>query len=257
MGKPGEKDARVGLVACVKTKRPEPSPAKDLYDSPLFREQRRAVESTCDQWYILSARHGLLHPDDMIEPYEETLVGASRRDKRAWAQGVLRQIDAELGDLRGTVVEVHAGKDYYAHGLVAGLEDRGATVELPAEGLSLGQRLAHYAGTRRPRPTPPDDRSPARRQDAQASTVAAPRGKYRPLHDHLAALATSSWAASFAELEDVIGDELPTSARVHRAWWANEASTHSHARAWVAAGWHTQDVQLDSERVTFVRTLGL
>ena len=104
MGHAGER-IRVGLVACVKTKRPVPSAAKDLYDSPLFHGQRRAVESTCDQWFILSARHGLLYPDAVVEPYEETLVRASRRDKRAWAQRVLGQLDEELGDVRGTIVE--------------------------------------------------------------------------------------------------------------------------------------------------------
>jgi hypothetical protein len=39
---------------------------------------------------------------------------------------------------------MHAGAAYANFGLVDGLLERGADVELPLEGLGLGQRLAYY-----------------------------------------------------------------------------------------------------------------
>ena len=80
-----------------------------------------------------------------------------------------------------------------------------------------------------------------------------PRGKYRPLHDHLVSLDAARWDATFTEVEDVLGFDLPASARTHPAWWSNDPASHSHARAWAEAGWGTENVRLTAERVSFVR----
>lgn len=83
--------------------------------------------------------------------------------------------------------------------------------------------------------------------------MAAYRGrKYRKLHSHLCGLSTGEWKASFADVEAIIGDKLPQSARTHRAWWANDAS-HTHGRAWLTAGWKTEQVNIDSELLLFRR----
>lgn len=137
---------RIGLVGCVKQKRDTPAPARDLYTSPLFRGARAYVDATCDDWWVLSAEHGLIDPDRPLAPYDRTLATAGRRERERWAAMVLTQIDAEIGAvLDGATVEVHAGMAYHAHGLTAGLAIRGATVELPLDGLSLGHRLRWYA----------------------------------------------------------------------------------------------------------------
>ena len=36
----------------------------------LFRGWRECVEQTCDAWYVLSAKHGLVEPDRILEPYD-------------------------------------------------------------------------------------------------------------------------------------------------------------------------------------------
>ena len=81
------------------------------------------------------------------------------------------------------------------------------------------------------------------------------RGKYRALHDHLTGLRANEWAATFRDIEAVLGTPLPRSARSHPAWWSNTTS-HSHAKAWLAAGWRTADLNLTRERVSFVRSRG-
>src|ERR1700722_4703764 len=62
------------LVSCVGGKRPTPSPARDLYQSDWFPKARCYVEAIGCAWFILSAKHGLIHPDDVISPYEQTLT---------------------------------------------------------------------------------------------------------------------------------------------------------------------------------------
>lgn len=58
----------------------------------------------------------------------------------------------------------------------------------------------------------------------------------------------------FGDLDRLVGG-LPTSARTYRPWWGN--SSHVQARAWRAAGWHVQEVDLAQGRVVFARgTIG-
>ena len=74
------------------------------------------------------------------------------------------------------------------------------------------------------------------------------RGKYTPLFRHLMEFGGKQWPATFAEVEVVLGFPLPKSARKHSAWWANEQDgQHSHARAWLAAGWRTSEVSLTAQ----------
>jgi len=82
--------------------------------------------------------------------------------------------------------------------------------------------------------------------------------KYDPLARYLQSLpaTTSSVTLTFRQIETIIKDSLPASARTHSAWWANEASPQSrHTQAvWLKAGWETRDVDMRSGRVAFVRT---
>ena len=76
--------------------------------------------------------------------------------------------------------------------------------------------------------------------------------KYRDLYACLFNLTTREWRASFSEVEAVIGDNLPPSARHYQAWWANDP-THSQGAAWAAAGWETAEVDLAGETLLFRR----
>ena len=79
--------------------------------------------------------------------------------------------------------------------------------------------------------------------------------KYEPLRLFLADFDASVWETTFSEIEDILQDQLPLSARKPRnyqSWWGNDAS-HVQARAWLNAGWSKDRVDLSEERVTFVR----
>jgi hypothetical protein len=58
---------------------------------------------------------------------------------------------------------------------------------------------------------------------------------------------------TFRDIEGVLGRPLPRSARTHRAWWSNNGSNNVMTREWLAAGRITENVDMGSERVTFVR----
>ena len=135
---------RVGLVGCVEAKRLEPSRVEDLYTSTLFRGWRAYVQRTCDRWFVLSAKYGVLDLDEVIAPYDETLTTPSTAARRAWSAKVLHQLEGHLGDLAGHTFEIHAGAAYRDFRLADGLARRGASVEVPAEGLRQGQQLRFY-----------------------------------------------------------------------------------------------------------------
>lgn len=230
---------RIGLVACVKSKLDHPAAAQDLYTSPLFRGARATVVASCDRWFVLSAEHHLVDPETVLDPYERTLKTASRVARRQWSAEVLNQLHDLLGDLAEYVFEIHAGRDYHDFGLSVGLRDAGAEVELPLEGLTMGQRLAYYASER-----PAAARSPER----------SARGtSYAGLTDHLGALESERWEATFAEVEGILGRTLPASAAKHRAWWS---AGQSHARAWTGPGWRVAALDLRGRTVTFERAPG-
>lgn len=78
--------------------------------------------------------------------------------------------------------------------------------------------------------------------------------KYEPLARHLATLPSDTWNARFAEVEKVLGFDLPQSAFRHRAWWANQnGANHSQTEGWRAAGWETREIDFSRRTVRFER----
>ena len=136
---------RIGLVGCVKQKAEAPAPAKELYQSTLFLGRRRFVERTCDEWWILSAEHGLVHPDDLLAPYDLALKSLGQPARRRWSRDVIDPIDRRIGPQAGDVVEFHAGAEYRDFGVEAALVDQGCIIENPTAGMRIGSQLHFYA----------------------------------------------------------------------------------------------------------------
>jgi len=140
----GLPDRRLILVGCVAEKRPVPSPAKDLYISPLWKKRRAYAESTGMPWAILSAEHGLVLPDQVIEPYDRSLRDETLAYRREWSQRTARAVVDLCRRLGVFTVEVHAGAAYLEHGLIGGLNAAGLRVLWPVRGLRIGEQLAWY-----------------------------------------------------------------------------------------------------------------
>lgn len=135
--------ADVVLVGCVKTKLGHGAPAKDLYVSDYFAKMRTYAEASGRPWFILSAEHGLVSPDEWLEPYERYLPDTSREYRRAWGEKVAGQLEQAVGSLSHVVIDVHAGAAY-VESVEGALAPRGAHVLDQLRGLSFGRRLSWY-----------------------------------------------------------------------------------------------------------------
>jgi len=131
----GEKSMRnVALISCTKSKRTGTHPARLLYDkSPKFRKSLLYAQLISNETFVLSAKHGLLSLDDVIESYDETLIGKSKAIKELWGYGVAEQIE-QIFDINKTIFYIIAGKDYFEP-LVKHIQ----YYELPLRGVNMFQ----------------------------------------------------------------------------------------------------------------------
>lgn len=129
---------RVALVSCVKTKRTVASHAEELYTSTLFIKMRRFALRNADTWYILSAKYGLLRPDETVEPYELTLTTMRKAGRIAWSTRVKEQLSAALPN--NAEVLFLAGEAYRDE-LVPFLEQRKIPIKVPMAGMRMGAQL--------------------------------------------------------------------------------------------------------------------
>ena len=86
----------------------------------------------------MSAKYGLVAPEAVIEPYDETLNRMRVAVRRTWARRV-------IGDLRhvlqpGDHVMILAGSRY-RQDLTGPIRRMECTVEAPMEGLRIGEQL--------------------------------------------------------------------------------------------------------------------
>jgi hypothetical protein len=77
--------------------------------------------------------------------------------------------------------------------------------------------------------------------------------KYAPLTTYLRAKRGSQVRMTFAEIERVIGARLPPSASSHRAWWSNNPLNNVMTRAWLEAGFESEEVDLSGRKLVFRR----
>ena len=130
------------LISCVSKKRATPARARDLYKSELFRRARAYVETTGCPWFILSAKHGLVDPDEVVAPYEQTLNTMRVAERRKWAEKVQAQMDERLPAAERIII--FAGKRYREF-LMPYLRRRAAKVEVPMGSLRIGEQLSWLA----------------------------------------------------------------------------------------------------------------
>ena len=90
--------SKIILIGCGKAKAKKRERAADLYTGSLFAARRRYAEKfRC--WRILSAEYGLVHPSEVIEPYDRDSLNPQPhfKDMTGWnrkAIGVVLPADA-------------------------------------------------------------------------------------------------------------------------------------------------------------------
>jgi uncharacterized protein DUF6884 len=129
---------QVVLISCASKKLAHAALAKDLYVSTLFQLGLRYAQSLHpDLIFILSAKYGLVDPDQRLEPYNETLKTKRAGEIRLWAQTVLQQLRTRA-DLDRDKFIFLAGEKYRRH-----LTGHIKNYQVPLSGLSIGRQLQH------------------------------------------------------------------------------------------------------------------
>lgn len=136
---------KVGLVACASQKLRRPAPARELYTSQLFRKSVAYVEPRVDRWFILSALHGTVHPDTVLEPYNLKLGTKQAPPIREWAERAAWGLAYQLGDVDEPIEWlVLAGEQYRV--MLRCLEgakewEDDCPFHIPMRGLGIGEQL--------------------------------------------------------------------------------------------------------------------
>ena len=133
---------KICLISCVSQKTNYPTKCKDLYISPLFKKTWAYVsqKERPHGVYILSALHGLIRYDTVIEPYDKTLLDMSKEECLEWAEKVKKQLTETFVKDGRTLEDYHfsifAGSKYYEN-----LLDFFPDKELVFGTLPIGKRL--------------------------------------------------------------------------------------------------------------------
>lgn len=111
--------------------------------SDLFKKAYSYATKNYDFVAILSAKYGLLFPDDEIEPYDLTLNDMNSQQRKESTEKVFNQMKSRMRLEDFDKVFFHAGKKYREE-LIPRLENIGVKCEAPLEHLGIGKQKAWY-----------------------------------------------------------------------------------------------------------------
>ena len=128
------------FISCTKKKKDYKCPAKELYSaSQWFRGGYRYAKSLNPRKiYILSAKYGLLEEDDIIEPYEKSLIKEKDVEIRQWSIMVIKQIESRKIDKNEEVIFL-CGKNYRKY-----LSRYFKNSSAPLSHMGIGKQLAFF-----------------------------------------------------------------------------------------------------------------
>jgi hypothetical protein len=129
------------LVSCVKKKALSAMPARHLYLSSWFKKASAYAEKSGLEWFILSAKYGLVEPDKVINPYNQTLKMMKKSERLEWADKVMAalrpHIDPEIK------IVIFAGQ-YYRADLIPQLARLGCAIEVPLRNMRIGEQMRWF-----------------------------------------------------------------------------------------------------------------
>lgn len=110
---------RIALIACCKKKLGKDNPsqkfrASDIYIGHSFTLSKNIGVKMydCDDYYIISAQHHLLDKNDLISYYDKTLNKMGVKERKEWANVVLKQLSLKF-NLEKDEFLIFGGGKYY------------------------------------------------------------------------------------------------------------------------------------------------
>src|SRR5258708_6717622 len=77
--------------------------------------------------------------------------------------------------------------------------------------------------------------------------------KYAPLRTYLQGRGIERVQMTFSEIEKVLGFKLPKS-QAYPAWWSNNPTNNVMTNEWLAAGYKTEQVDIEGRKLVFRKT---
>ena len=127
--------SNIALISCVSKKLKNKTEAQNLYISPLFIKSKKFAQDNFDNFYILSAKYGLLPKNKVISDYNVTLNKMSKISKYKWSLHTARQINNTFS--KNDKLYIMAGKNYY-NDVIKYIN---IEYDILMEGMSIGKRL--------------------------------------------------------------------------------------------------------------------
>tara|TARA_R100001082_G_scaffold95948_2_gene63344 strand:+ start:315 stop:755 length:441 start_codon:yes stop_codon:yes gene_type:complete len=118
------------IISCGKRKYKGEHLAKDLYCAPMFKKSRAYAELNSKHWRILSAKYGVLHPDDKVHNYDHTIKDKTATELNNWNNKVSKQLQPFI-NWKITLL---------APAAYCGWINNFKHVDMPLKGISLGFR---------------------------------------------------------------------------------------------------------------------
>ena len=124
------------LISCVSKKLSYKAKARDLYTSTLFRLNLNFAQTLSpSQIFVLSAEYGLVDLDEELEPYDLTLNSMPYKERKQWAERVIRQMRNCCDPQKDHFIFL-AGQKYRQY-----IIPYMSSYEIPMEGLRIGEQL--------------------------------------------------------------------------------------------------------------------
>ena len=132
--------AKIALIGCTSRKKHYKCPALEMYaKSNYFNLKLDYCQKIgVDKIYILSAKYGLLEPNEIIEPYNIHLKNTSNDYKHNWSNNVLNELK-EKTDLKKDEFIILAGNNYVKY-----LLEHIPNHFNPVKGLGIGQQMKYF-----------------------------------------------------------------------------------------------------------------
>jgi hypothetical protein len=114
---------------------------KCILNQSCLTKPQDIEQNDYDDWFILSAKHGLLSKEQIIEPYNITLNNMKSYERKVWSLNVLDQLEKRF---KGQyTIDFYAGKKYREK-LIPELEKKGIECNIPLQGKGIGEQLGFY-----------------------------------------------------------------------------------------------------------------
>lgn len=128
------------FLSCTSKKKNYKCPAKELYSASQWfrRGYEYAKKLNPRKIYILSAKYGLLEEEDIIGPYNQSLIKEKDAEIRKWSMMVLRQIIKKNIPQNEKIIFL-CGKNYRKY-----LQRYFINSTAPLSHMGIGKQLAFF-----------------------------------------------------------------------------------------------------------------